>query len=177
MYVLMLKISHRPDVRLMFCPLFAGRRCLCPVWHSHDNVFLDHRQHSLLCACSCSKVPIAPMGIPADLPNRLSSFNWDRSLVLYQGGVRASHACKLPIAPMGALLTCPNRLSSNRDMYVPATPANFPSPPCGEEILVPTLHQSDHCDLSSPTPHPVDQCLCLWRHCLHLGNDPPPPPA
>jgi hypothetical protein len=41
-------------VLLIVC---TGRRCLCPVWHSHDNVFLDHRQHSLLCACSCSKVP------------------------------------------------------------------------------------------------------------------------
>jgi hypothetical protein len=29
---------------------------------------------------------------------------------------------------MGRWLTCPNRLSSNRDMYVPDTPANFPSP-------------------------------------------------
>ena len=35
---------------------------------------------------------------------------------------------KVPIAPMGRWLTCPNRLSSIRDLYVPATPANFPSP-------------------------------------------------
>ena len=59
---LMIKSSHCPDGRLMFCSLFAGRRCLRLFRHGHDNVFLDHRQHSLLCACSCSKVPIAPMG-------------------------------------------------------------------------------------------------------------------
>ena len=54
--------SRRPHGRLMFCSLFAGRRCLRLFRHCHDNVFLDHRQHSLLCVCSCSKVPIAPMG-------------------------------------------------------------------------------------------------------------------
>ena len=32
------------------CLLFAGRRCLCLFWHGHDNVFLDLREYSWLCA-------------------------------------------------------------------------------------------------------------------------------
>jgi len=56
------KISHRPDGRLTFCFLFAGRRCLHLLRNGHDNVFLDLREYSQLCACSCSKVPIAPTG-------------------------------------------------------------------------------------------------------------------
>ena len=46
------------------------------------------------------KVPIAPMGIPADLPNRLSSFNLDRYLVL-SGKCTCQPRLQLPIAPMG----------------------------------------------------------------------------
>ena len=38
-------------------------------------------------------------------PNRLSSFTIRINIWLYQGYVRASHACKLPIAS-GRLLTC-----------------------------------------------------------------------
>jgi hypothetical protein len=44
------------------CLLLAGRRCLRRIRHGHDNVFLDLREYRLRCACSCSKVPIAPMG-------------------------------------------------------------------------------------------------------------------
>ncbi len=44
------------------CLLFAGRRCLRRVRHGHDNVFLDLREYSFLCPCSCSKVPIITMG-------------------------------------------------------------------------------------------------------------------
>ena len=64
MYLLQetLNISHRPHGRLTFCLLFAGRRCLRRFRHGHDNVLLDLREYSLLCACSCSKVPITPMG-------------------------------------------------------------------------------------------------------------------
>ncbi|KOO36004.1 hypothetical protein Ctob_016024, partial [Chrysochromulina tobinii] len=54
-----LKISHRPHGRLTCCLLFAGRRCLRLLQHGHDNVFLDLREYSFLCACSCSKFPIA----------------------------------------------------------------------------------------------------------------------
>jgi len=41
------KVSQCPHGRLMFCLLFAGRRCLCLFWHGHDNVFLDPREYSL----------------------------------------------------------------------------------------------------------------------------------
>ena len=41
--------------------VFTGRRCLFR--HRHNDVLLDHRQHSFwIGACSCSKLPIAPMG-------------------------------------------------------------------------------------------------------------------
>jgi hypothetical protein len=43
-------------------------------------------------------------------PNRLSTFNWDQSLVL-PGTSKCHHACKLPIVLMGKLLTCLPRLS------------------------------------------------------------------
>jgi hypothetical protein len=64
-----LRISHRPDGKiadthaLTFCSLFAGRRCLCPGWHSgHLMVHLqwEHSQR-WRSARSCSKVPIALM--------------------------------------------------------------------------------------------------------------------
>ena len=49
--------------RLMFCSLFTGRGCLCLFRHCHNDVLLDHWQHSFwICAFSCSKLPIAPMG-------------------------------------------------------------------------------------------------------------------
>ena len=57
-----LRISHRPHGRLTCCLLLAGRWCLRQIWHGHDNVFLDHRQHSWICACLCLKLPIALMG-------------------------------------------------------------------------------------------------------------------
>ena len=80
--------SHRPH-GIFTCFVLAGRRCVHRRWHGELLIVLHHWQHSFLCACSRSKVPIAPMG------------RW---------------------------LTCPNRLSSIRNLYVPATPANFPSP-------------------------------------------------
>ena len=42
---------------------------------------------------------------------------------------------KVPIAQMGRWLTCPNRLSSIREMYVLATPANFPTPRWEKALL------------------------------------------
>ena len=60
----MFKSSHRPDGRLTFCLLFAGRWCSCPGRHS-DHLIVRHQRelctHSI-CARSSSKVPIAPMG-------------------------------------------------------------------------------------------------------------------
>jgi hypothetical protein len=79
---LRLKSSHRPDGRLTFCSLFAGRRCVCQWWHSVNRELPDLLQHSYLGARSSSKVPIAPIGKWLTCPNRLSSFNSDRSSVL-----------------------------------------------------------------------------------------------
>ena len=53
-----LKSSHRPEERLTFCSLFAGRRCLRRRWLS-DHLIVHHQwELSWQCACSCSKVPI-----------------------------------------------------------------------------------------------------------------------
>jgi hypothetical protein len=66
MCVLMFKSSQHPDGKmadvLALTHAFAGRRCLRLFRHSHDNVFLNLREYSFYCACSCSKVPSAPMG-------------------------------------------------------------------------------------------------------------------
>ena len=55
---LIFKSSPLPDGKLTFCSLFAGRRCLCPFRHRHNDVLLDHRQHSFCSgACSCGNFP------------------------------------------------------------------------------------------------------------------------
>ena len=55
--------------------VFTGRRCLCLFRHRHNDVLLNHRQHSFwIGACSCSKLPIAPMGkCLVDMSIRFSS--------------------------------------------------------------------------------------------------------
>ena len=68
---LILKSSQCPDKKiadvLALTHAFAGRRCLRLFRlfrlfrHGHDNVVLNLREYSSQCACSCSKVPIAPM--------------------------------------------------------------------------------------------------------------------
>ena len=78
------KTSHRPDgiftcLRLL---VLAGRRCLCREWHGELLIVHHYRQQRCLCACSRSKLPIAPVGRWLTCPNRLSSFNSDRYLVL-----------------------------------------------------------------------------------------------
>ncbi len=149
-----LKTSHRPHGRLMFGLLFAGRRCLCQFRHSLDRHLPSVFQSSCLCACSCSRGPIAPMGIPADLPK--SHLSIRIHLWFYQGYVRASHACKLHIAPMGdsCLARClqgggvvvasgtvsivNSHVYSNQATFVrPCSCSKSPTPSCGEEILVP----------------------------------------
>ena len=56
-----LQCSHRPD-GIFTCFVLAGRRCLHRRWHGDLVIMHHHWQYSLLCACSRSKVPIAPMG-------------------------------------------------------------------------------------------------------------------
>ena len=64
------KSSHRPDgkdadtadtLRLDSCLLFAGWRCLCQFRHSLNHQLPSVFQSSHQCACSCSRVPIAPL--------------------------------------------------------------------------------------------------------------------
>ena len=57
---------------LLTCPIESHLSIRIHIWFYQGNVRANH-------AC---KLPIAPMGIPADLPNRLSSFNLDRYLIL-----------------------------------------------------------------------------------------------
>jgi hypothetical protein len=97
------------------CSLFAGRWCLYCFWQCHDNVFLDSREFSLLCACSSSKVPIAPMG---DSP-------FARCLqgggVYVGGGTVAISSCTI---------------SENTAMGVRAHAQNFPSPRWDTHVLL-----------------------------------------
>ena len=68
MCVLMFKSSHRPDGNSL---LICNSTLVCTtVADGPINYSLYVLQRTL-------KVPIAPMGIPADLPNRISSFNSD----------------------------------------------------------------------------------------------------
>ena len=115
MCVLTLKISHRPNGKLTFCSLLAGRWCLCRGWHS-DHLIVNHQwEHSFwLCAPSSSKVPNAPMGkclvdmcISALIFMMGAASNYSIQYML-----SAPETSKVPIAPMGKLLTCLPRLTS-----------------------------------------------------------------
>ena len=57
------KSSHRPNgIYTCFALLLAGRRCVHRRWHGELLIVHHHGQQSWRCACSHSKVPIAPMG-------------------------------------------------------------------------------------------------------------------
>ena len=57
------KSSHRPDGNFTcFALVLAGRRCVHLQCHSELLIVHHHGQHGSRCACSCSKVPIGPMG-------------------------------------------------------------------------------------------------------------------
>ncbi len=118
----MFKSSHRPDhgthILLVVC---TGRRCPRQGWLS-DHLIVHHQwEHSILCACKSSH---GPNGKIADVLASTHACTTANASVNYRGCVLQ----KISHGPMGRWLTCPNRLSSNRDMYVPDTPANFPSP-------------------------------------------------
>ena len=58
-----LQTSHRPDGNFTcFALVLAGRRCVHLQCHSELLIVHHHGQHGSKCACSRSKVPIAPMG-------------------------------------------------------------------------------------------------------------------
>ena len=121
---LILKSSQCPYGRLLTCcSLFAGRWCLCFEWHS-DHLIVHHQwEFSSQCAHSRSKVPIAPLGIPANLP---------KSTLIFQFG---------------------SIFGPTREMYVPAMPANFPSPPW----------ETTFCSMFAGR-----WCLCLFWHSDHI---------
>ena len=100
MCVLTLKSSHRLDGKNLdaFASTLTCRRYVSQMKTSHRPDGKIAHTLALILACATatdasvnyrrcvpqrpSKVPIAPMEIPADLPNRLSSFNSDRYLDL-----------------------------------------------------------------------------------------------
>jgi hypothetical protein len=110
--------------------------------HRPDGNIADALASTLACAVlylwrTCGrdlKFPIAPMGkwLTPLLQLSLAKLR----LTLLSTTDCTIRISKFPIAPIERWLTCPNRLSSNRDMYVPATPANFPSPQWETHVLL-----------------------------------------
>ena len=89
--------------------VFTGRRCPCQFRHHHNDVLLDHRQHSFwMGAFSCSKVPIAPMGFSHVLRLCLQGGG-----VLIFGGTVTFSSCTI---------------TGNTAMHVRAHAHNFPLP-------------------------------------------------
>ena len=144
------KSSHRPDGRLIFCLLFAGRRCLCPEWLSELLIMHHHGQHSLPSMCSRSKLPIDPMGFSHVLfcawlaGRRCEHQQWQGELLIVHHHGQHSLLCacsrsKVPIAPMGKSLTClplthactTANASVNYSRYMPKRPSKVPIAPMG----------------------------------------------
>ena len=84
--------------------VLAGRRCVHQQWHGDLLIVHHHRQHSFICACSRSKLPIAPMGKLLTCLLRLTLCTTGNASVNYRGCV-PQRPSKVPIAPMGKLLT------------------------------------------------------------------------
>ena len=104
-----LQTSHRPDgIFTCFARVLAGRRCVHQQWHGELLIVHHHGQHSLLCACSRSKVPIAPMG-----------FSHVLRLCLQGGGVYVQS---------GTVTFSSCTITGNTATYVRAHAQNFPSP-------------------------------------------------
>ena len=95
----MFKCSHRPHGRLTFCSLFAGRWCQSRWWHSVNRELPHLLQHS--CACSCSKVPITPMGkCLVDMSISILIF-YDGCCLSLEYVLSVPETSTVPIAPMG----------------------------------------------------------------------------
>jgi hypothetical protein len=100
-------VPDRPHARLMFCSLFAGWRCLCPVRHSHHLVFLHLREHRRICERSCSR---RPSGVFTCFALRAC-----RAVV-------SMSTCSREAQSQSSTAECiPTKLLA--PMYVPATPA------------------------------------------------------
>ena len=94
---------HRPNGRLTFCLLFAGRRCLCQWWHSVNRELPDLLQLSLCARHSCSKVPIAPMGKLLTCLPRLTLAQLPTTLWSTFQEVRATETLKTSHRPDGKM--------------------------------------------------------------------------
>jgi len=140
-----LEFSHRPHGRLTFCLLFVGRRCLRLIRHGHDNVFLDLREYSLVCACSCScsKVPIAPMGkLLTGLPRlalaQLRPTLWSTTVCTCHRDLQLSHRPDGKIADALASLSLVQlrTLRSTTGGECHRDLDNFPLPPWETHVLL-----------------------------------------
>ena len=89
--------------------VFTGRRCLCLFRHRHNDVLLDHRQHSFwIGACSCGNFP---------------SPRWDFHMfecLCLQGGGAYVYG--------GTVSFSSCTITGNTADYVRAHAQNFPSP-------------------------------------------------
>ena len=120
------KTSHRPDGKLTFCSLFAGRRCLRRRWLSDHLIVHHQREFSWRCA-RAHALKSSVLGALLTCPNGLSLFNSDRSSVLpgsstCQPRLQTSHRADGKIADMLALThacTIANDSSVKYRMYVP----------------------------------------------------------
>ena len=89
--------------------VFTGRRCLCLFRHRHNDVLLDHRQHSFwIGACSCG-----------NFPSPRWDFHMFRALCLQGGGVRIYS---------GTVTFSLCTITGNTAGYVRAHAQKFPSP-------------------------------------------------
>ena len=132
---------------LPLCLLFAGWWCRSLGRHSVNHHLPDLLQHSsYLCACTCSKIPIAPRLTFCSMFAgrgclRLSSLfrhgHDNVFLDLWEYSWLCACSCaKVPIAPMGTLLTCLPRLTLAQLRTLRSTTGgtfhrdleNFPSP-------------------------------------------------
>ena len=122
----------------MFCACACtGRRCQCREWHGDLLIVHHHWQLSSSCACSRSKVPIAPMGklltrLPDSRLHNCERFGQQQS-------VRAAETLKSShrpdgniadaLAPTHACTTA--NASVNYSWYVLQRPCKVPIAPMG----------------------------------------------
>ena len=130
-----LEISHGPDgIFTCIALLLAGRRCAHQQWHGDLLIVHHHWQLSWICACSRSKVPIAPMG---KLLTRLLGFTLAQLLAQLRLTLWSTTVCtcrrdlqKFPSPrwenadALALILACTTvtDASMNYSMYVPQRP-------------------------------------------------------
>ena len=127
------------DSRL-FCFLFAGRRCLCPGWHSFNRRLPSAFQLGYQCARSSSKVPITLMGsllmyVPRLTLAQLRPTLWSTTDSTCRRDLKASHRPHGKIADMlASTLACTTAADTSVNysaireiVYVLQRPEMFPS--------------------------------------------------